>query len=124
MSTRARSFQLLAILGCALALGIAGCGSDSGGGSSSSGGGSTSSGGSASADGKTVFEANCSSCHTLKDADASGSFGPNLDQLTPDAATVQKQVENGGGGMPAFGGKLSDAEIKAVATYVSTSAGK
>jgi mono/diheme cytochrome c family protein len=34
------------------------------------------------------------------------------------------QVTNGGGGMPAFGGRLSTAQINAVAAYVSASAGK
>jgi mono/diheme cytochrome c family protein len=77
----------------------------------------------ASADGKAVFTANCSGCHTLAAASASGQVGPNLDTLKPDDATVQRQVTNGGGGMPAFGGQLSDAEIKAVASFVSSSAG-
>lgn len=124
MSTRVRPLHLLAAIGCAIALGAAGCGGDDDGGSS--GGSSsvaTSGGGTAAVDGKAVFESNCASCHTLKAADASGSFGPNLDDLKPDAATVQKQVENGGGGMPAFKGQLSNAEIAAVAAYVAKSAG-
>jgi mono/diheme cytochrome c family protein len=37
---------------------------------------------------------------------------------------VQHQVEVGGGAMPAFKGKLSDAQIAAVAEYVSSVAGK
>ena len=78
----------------------------------------------ASAQGKQVFTHNCASCHTLKDANATGQVGPDLDQLKPDDATVQRQVTNGGGGMPAFKGQLSDAEIKAVAEYVSSVAGK
>jgi cytochrome c6 len=75
--------------------------------------------------GKTVFTTNCGSCHTLKEASTSGEVGPNLDELEPDLATVEHQVENGGGGMPAFGkeGTLSAAEIKDVATFVSTVAG-
>jgi mono/diheme cytochrome c family protein len=36
---------------------------------------------------------------------------------------VEDQVRNGGGGMPAFEGDLSDAEIQAVAQYVVDSAG-
>jgi mono/diheme cytochrome c family protein len=32
---------------------------------------------------------------------------------------VTKQVENGGGIMPAFSGKLSDQDIQNVAAYVS-----
>jgi cytochrome c5 len=77
------------------------------------------------AEGKTVFTTNCASCHTLKAAGASGTVGPNLDELEPDLATVEQQVVNGGGPMPAFGneGILNAKEIKAVATYVSTVAG-
>ena len=78
----------------------------------------------ASAEGKTVFTQNCKGCHTLKDAGATGSVGPNLDDLKPPKATVVRQVNNGGGPMPAFKGKLSDAQIDAVATYVSTVAGQ
>jgi mono/diheme cytochrome c family protein len=78
-----------------------------------------------SAEGKTVFTTNCASCHTLKAAGASGTVGPNLDELEPDLATVEHQVVNGGGPMPAFGkeGLLNPKEIKAVATYVSAVAG-
>ena len=50
-------------------------------------------------------------------------MGPNLDELMPDFALVVKQVTNGGGVMPAFGGTLSKAEIEAIAKYVSTVAG-
>jgi mono/diheme cytochrome c family protein len=71
------------------------------------------------AEGKSIFTANCASCHTLSEAGASGTVGPNLDELEPDMATVEHQVINGGGGMPAFKGQLSSTEIKAVATYVS-----
>jgi mono/diheme cytochrome c family protein len=65
----------------------------------------------------------CGSCHTLKEAGTSGEVGPNLDELGPSEAAVEKQVTNGGGGMPAFGGTLSKAEIKTVALYVSVLAG-
>jgi mono/diheme cytochrome c family protein len=73
--------------------------------------------------GKTVFTANCGTCHTLKEAGTSGTVGPNLDELEPDLATVEGQVETGGGGMPAFKGQLSAEEITDVATFVSTVAG-
>jgi cytochrome c5 len=85
--------------------------------------GGAAAGGAAMAEGKTVFTANCASCHTLKEAGASGEVGPNLDELEPDMGTVEHQVINGGGGMPAFKGTLSGGEIKAVATYVSSVAG-
>ena len=78
----------------------------------------------ANAQGKQVFTQTCGGCHTLKDAGTSGTVGPDLDDLKPDLATVQRQVTNGGGAMPAFKGQLSDAQIKAVAQYVSSVAGQ
>jgi mono/diheme cytochrome c family protein len=99
----------------------------SSGGSSTGSSGGSSTGGAAAGDaaaGKAVFTANCGACHTLADAGTSGQVGPDLDQLKPDAATVQKQVENGGGAMPAFKGTLSDADIANVAAYVSSVAGQ
>ena len=75
------------------------------------------------ASGKEIFTANCGGCHTLADAGTSGATGPNLDDAAPDAATVKAYVRGGGGGMPAFGDKLSNAEIDAVAAYVSSVAG-
>jgi mono/diheme cytochrome c family protein len=78
----------------------------------------------ANAQGKQVFTQSCGGCHTLKDAGTTGNVGPNLDDLKPDEATVQRQVTNGGGAMPAFKGQLTDAQIKAVAQYVSSVAGQ
>lgn len=75
---------------------------------------------------KAIFSANCASCHTLKAAGATGTVGPNLDELGVDEATIEHQVINGGGPMPAFGkeGTLSPEEVKAVSAYVATEAGK
>jgi outer membrane protein assembly factor BamB len=78
----------------------------------------------AQANGEAIFTSSCGSCHTLGAAGTGGSVGPNLDDLKPDAATVEAQVRNGGGGMPAFEGQLSDAEITAVSQYVAENAGK
>jgi cbb3-type cytochrome c oxidase subunit III len=75
-------------------------------------------------DGKAIFSSQCSSCHTLKAAGATGTIGPNLDQLKPALPIVVKQVTNGGSVMPAFKGKLTPAQIDAVAKFVSSSAGK
>jgi cbb3-type cytochrome c oxidase subunit III len=80
-------------------------------------------GGNQATSGKDIFTANCGSCHTLKDAGTSGNVGPNLDDLKPNLATVQRQVTNGGGAMPAFKGTLTPAQIMAVAKYVSSVAG-
>lgn len=75
--------------------------------------------------GAQVFSAaGCAGCHTLSAAGSTGSIGPDLDQVKPDAATVAATVRSGAGAMPAFSGKLSDAEIAAVASYVSSVAGR
>jgi glucose dehydrogenase/mono/diheme cytochrome c family protein len=72
--------------------------------------------------GKQVFSQNCATCHTLAAAKATGTVGPNLDQLHPDAARVKRQVENGGATMPAFKGRLSDEQIEAVSQFVAKEA--
>jgi uncharacterized membrane protein len=75
--------------------------------------------------GKTVFAtAGCTGCHTLADAGATGTVGPNLDAVKPSDALVVERVTNGEGGMPSFRSKLSDAQIQDVAAYVSSVAGK
>jgi mono/diheme cytochrome c family protein len=72
--------------------------------------------------GKAVFtSAGCSGCHTLKAAGATGTVGPNLDQLKPAEARIVLQVENGGGPMPAFKNQLSAKQIQDVAAFVYTS---
>jgi mono/diheme cytochrome c family protein len=76
------------------------------------------------AQGKQVFEsAGCTSCHTLKDANATGTVGPNLDDVKPSRDKVVERVTNGKGVMPSFKGQLTPQQIAAVAAYVSTVAG-
>lgn len=74
--------------------------------------------------GKVVFEsAGCVSCHTLADAGASGTIGPNLDQSMPSHELVVDRVTNGQGAMPSFADSLSEEQIEEVAAYVSAAAG-
>jgi hypothetical protein len=76
-------------------------------------------------DGLTIFKAcGCAGCHTLNAAGASGTIGPDLDELKPSEDAVDNQVTTGSSGMPAFKGKLTTAQILAVAKYVSSVAGK
>jgi mono/diheme cytochrome c family protein len=60
----------------------------------------------------------------LADAGSTGTVGPNLDDAKPSDALVIERVTNGKSPMPSFKGQLTDDEIKAVAAYVSTVAGK
>lgn len=115
---------IIAVVLALLVVAAAGCGGDD----DDSGGEATTAATTAEttdggADGAAVFASNCGTCHTLAAAGSDGTTGPNLDDLMPDKETVEAQVRSGGGGMPAFEGELSDAEIEAVATYVSESAG-
>jgi mono/diheme cytochrome c family protein len=69
--------------------------------------------------GKQVFEsAGCTACHTLADAGATGTVGPNLDDAKPSYDLVVDRVTNGMGAMPSFQGQLSETQIQDVAAYV------
>jgi len=68
--------------------------------------------------GAAVFAENCSTCHGA--TGNGGNGGPDLTTM-PLAQTEEgaiQQVTNGGGGMPPFGGVLSEEEIENVAAYV------
>ncbi len=73
-------------------------------------------------DGKLIFNANCTACHmggnnvimadkTLRKEALEKYSMKSLEAIT-------KQVKNGKNAMPAFGGRLSEDQIAAVANYV------
>lgn len=65
----------------------------------------------------------CALCHALKAAGAEGAVGPSLDELKPDAKRVATALRNGIGQMPSYNGKLSEAQIAALAAYVAKASG-
>ena len=82
--------------------------------------------------GSQVFSTQCAACHmgggnvvnaerTLK-ADALASYLADYD--SGHEAAIAYQVTNGKNAMPAFGGKLSEADIADVAAYVEDMASK
>lgn len=76
----------------------------------------------AAVDGAEVFANRCASCHG---SDAGGALGPKLSEgrvveRFPDIADQIAVIAEGQGGMPAFGDRLSEAEIQAVAEYLRT----
>lgn len=92
-------------------------GKKSGGGEKAEAGAEEASGGDPEA-GAEVFAANCSVCHG-EDGHGGGG-GPDL-RTMPKAhneAEAIEQVTDGGGGMPPFGGQLSEEEIENVAAFV------
>ena len=77
------------------------------------------------AQGKQLFQQNCGTCHTLADAGTNGKVGPVLDQVKPDKQSTLSAITKGGlgsGTMPA--NIVTGKDADAVATYVSTVAGK
>ncbi len=69
--------------------------------------------------GKAVYEANCATCHGTDGKGA--STGPSLADFAATSQVSQtiwaESVANGKGNMPAFGGKLADAERSAALEY-------
>ncbi len=64
----------------------------------------------------------CGLCHALRDAGTTGEIGAKLEELKPDAGRVAEAVRKGVGVMPPYAGKLTEAQIDAVAHYVSQAA--
>jgi mono/diheme cytochrome c family protein len=81
--------------------------------------GSETAGGGEAEAGTAVFSENCSTCHGA--TGHGGNGGPDLTTmpLAQSEAGAIEQVTNGGGGMPAFAGTLSEEEIENVAAYVA-----
>lgn len=73
---------------------------------------------------RDLFAGGCGACHKLADADSTGTSGPDLDKLSPDAELVKKAIAQGGTGsgmMPP--GLMVGADAEAVSDYVAAAAG-
>ena len=135
----------LTLLLSAIALAVAGCGGSSG--SESGAGGTTAAGTTAATTangrdedeeeagnptlGEIVFVTEgCGGCHTLAAAgvvgniDEQGSVAPDLDEAKASYDEIVEVVTNGRGAMPSFEGELTPKDIRDVAAYVSSVAGK
>ena len=66
-----------------------------------------------------VAQPSCVICHALKEAHASGTIGPSLDELRPDTTRVKIAVRDGVGVMPAYGEQLTQEQIDALAAYIA-----
>lgn len=113
-----RSGRLIAL--CGVAAVLAGCGG--GGGEKADTGAAP-----AESEGRVLFtqtaDPACSSCHTLADAGASGTVGPNLDEAKPSKENVLSALRQGPGAMPIYTGKLDPADAETLAAYVADVAG-
>jgi mono/diheme cytochrome c family protein len=73
--------------------------------------------------GATIYKAKCQMCHL---ADGSGNKGMKVPAFTAGAsdasliAATKNGVSNGPAKMPAYAGKLTDADISSVVAYIKT----
>jgi mono/diheme cytochrome c family protein len=69
--------------------------------------------------GATIYKAKCQMCHL---ADGSGNKGMKVPAFTAGAsdASLIAATKNGKGKMPAYAGKLTDADISDVVAYIKT----
>ncbi|HSP70904.1 MAG TPA: cytochrome c [Gaiellaceae bacterium] len=70
--------------------------------------------------GKAVFVgAGCGSCHTLAATKATGTVGPNLDQVTLTPSQILDWVGKGKGAMPSFKGRLTGRQLANLAAFLA-----
>jgi cytochrome c oxidase cbb3-type subunit 3 len=74
--------------------------------------------------GAEIYSARCAGCHG---SDGGGGTGPRLaGKVEDDFPDIEDQVAfvaKGKGGMPGFGGSLSDADLRLVVEYTRTNLG-
>jgi cytochrome c oxidase subunit 2 len=108
--------------------------SNTSGGQSSGGGGGGGGGGGVTTNGKAIFTSSttsCSACHTLQDAGATGTIGPDLDKTLKgkSGAFIRTSIVNPNAFIekgfqknvmpPTFGKTLQPAQIDALVKYLS-----
>lgn len=80
------------------------------------------------ASGAKIFSANCAACHAGGNNVVNGAKTLKKDALDKyemnSLEAITYQVNNGKNAMPAFKGRLTDAQIEDVATYVLSQAEK
>jgi mono/diheme cytochrome c family protein len=86
--------------------------------------GARASGGQGSAGAKTIFQTKCAMCHGADGAGSEVGKSMNVPDLRSEAiqklpdAELAKTISDGKGGMPAFKGSLTEAQIHALVKYV------
>ena len=67
---------------------------------------------------EATYKAQCVGCHA---ADMSGGVGPNLQKIGGKLTVEQisTQIHNGGGGMPAYKGTLTEDQITALTDWLA-----
>ena len=65
-----------------------------------------------------ISDYGCTGCHNF--GAGGGTLGPNLSKgaPNPDPAAIKAQIENGGGGMPPFGGQIPEDQIQQIVDFI------
>ena len=68
---------------------------------------------------EATYKAQCVGCHA---ANMSGGVGPNLQKVGGKltAEQISTQIHNGGGGMPAYNGTLTEDQINALTDWLAS----
>ncbi len=74
-------------------------------------------------DGARIFAARCSGCHGAQGQGLSGPQLAGVAERFPDPADQGAVVAEGRNGMPAFGSRLTPAELEAVVEFTRTRLG-
>jgi cbb3-type cytochrome c oxidase subunit III len=73
--------------------------------------------------GRALFAGSCAGCHKMEGRVGHPKFVespiPDLDQVKPQLAYAHERIRHGGFDMPTFEGELTDAQMLAIATYVT-----
>jgi mono/diheme cytochrome c family protein len=73
--------------------------------------------------GDRLFATYCAGCHILAAAGGTGTVGPSLDQMQPDAETTLAAMVEGPGAMPTFDDRLTEEQLQILAEFVAENAG-
>lgn len=112
-----RKLWMAAALIAAFGLGLSACGGKDEG-DTPQGREDTAPADSVAAQAEEIYKANCISCHG---ADLGGGFGPELKNVEKRLSADEQftVIKEGRAQMPAFGGTLSDEEIRALVEWMS-----
>jgi|CeladaMinimDraft_18_1061708.scaffolds.fasta_scaffold02557_1 cytochrome c551 len=113
-----RTVWMAVALMAALGLGLSACGGGKNDGANKGDSGGATPADGAAAQAEAIYKANCVSCHG---ANLGGGLGPELRNVEQRLSADEQfaVVKEGRGRMPAFGGSLSDEEIRALVDWIS-----
>ncbi|MFD0677212.1 MULTISPECIES: c-type cytochrome [unclassified Paenibacillus] len=107
---------MLFLVGCMVLVGMTACGSTQGSTLDKKQTAATTQSGAA--DAETIYKSSCIACHG---ANLEGKAGPGLQKIGAKLGKEQiaTKIQNGGGGMPSYKGKLRNEEVQSLSEWLS-----